>query len=375
VAADAIRVSAGGQPVLVSQPDGTHDGSLSVDLAVIYARARRERAVACVLPPNPNAANPALLSLVPSGVPVHSTAGPWIRARWWGRRTARQASRKVAGARASFWLEWHKELRRHIGDERLPVDLRGRMRDSAHRSLIRSNDWHRTVPPFPRRWLREKTPISLPPALVAEAAASAKAAGIDPDRPWVAMEIRRRPEVFADAIAWLERQGYAVVPIGKKHPSLVELYALLMARFLVCESLDVQHRAYLTNTPSLLLNARDPFSAYPVRDDGLFTLATPVDLESGAAIAGSDLDERYFRSLRSCGFRGNSSAQILAAVQEIHGLVTTGGRESAAQTAFRERVMTAATSQAGRFALVAKWGPDAGFLGNGRLAQWQAEVW
>jgi hypothetical protein len=158
------------------------------------------------------------------------------------------------------------------------------------------------------------------------------------------------------------------------HAELLELCVLLNAAFVVCESLELQHVAYATNTPSLLLNAPDAFSGYPVREDGLFTLRTAVDLDTGETFGPVDqLGERYLRARRNCGFRCNSELDILAAAREMHEGVSGGWIEAAGQARFRALVVEAGASLAARVPFVAEWGPDAGFIGDGRLARCQAD--
>src|ERR1043165_5351796 len=112
----------------------------------------------------------------------------------------------------SFWIEWHHELRRHAGDERLPPDLRVRLRERAQRALARST--RAMPPPFPRRGLRDAAPVRLSPGLHAAAVDAAKATGIDLRARFVVFDVRRHPAALVPAIDWLARQGYAVVRIG-----------------------------------------------------------------------------------------------------------------------------------------------------------------
>jgi putative glycosyltransferase (TIGR04372 family) len=228
----------------------------------------------------------------------------------------------------------------------------------------------------------------------------------------VALELRTRAEPFADAIAFLHEQGYTIVRIGEglagplRHPAvidvastsartpLLELHLLLECEFLVCESAEMQHLAYLTNSPCALINAADAIVPYPIRANGLFTLTSPVDLDTGELLGPGDfLSERYYRNLRNYGFRNTPSPEILAAVREMHEGLRDGWRESEAQTRFRTRATEAATALVSlrrvqkdpaydrvahlaaydRLSHPAAWGADDGFLGDGRLAGVQAE--
>src|SRR4030095_13772949 len=105
----------------------------------------------------------------------------------------------------------------------------------------------------------------------------------------------------------------------------VDVVAVAQSRFAVCESVELQHVACLTNTPSLLLNARDPFMGYPVRENGLYTLRKVIDLDDGRVLTLSDLlTESYFRNVRNCGYRSNTPAEIRQAVEEMDDGVNHG---------------------------------------------------
>jgi putative glycosyltransferase (TIGR04372 family) len=286
----------------------------------------------------------------------------------------------------ALWLEWHHELRRHAGDERLPPDLRVHLRERAQRALARLTS---AMPaPFPRRQLRDAAPVLLPPELRDTAVKAAATSGVDLHARFVAFDVRRNPAAIVPAIDWLVNQGYAVLGIGASdpirrpgvidvrataHADLVDRIVIERAKFVVCDSGERQQAAVLANTPSLRLNAREPFSAYPVRGNDIFTLADIVDLDSGRVLLPNELlSEPYLRHVRNYGLRPNRAEQVLAAVQEIHEGVTAGWREDANQMRVRERVTDAGVSLASRVPLVAEWGPDEGFLGDGRLARCQA---
>ena len=359
-------------------------------------------------------------------------------------------SRPVASAfrRTGFWLEWHHELRRHAGDERLPPDLRVHLRERAQRALGRSTS---ALPaPFPRRQLRDAAPVLLPPELRDAAVRAATVLGLDLHTRFVAFDVRRNPASIVPAIDWLLTRGYTVLRIGdvsdpihrsgvvdvrararqstnplgsdsaasrervapggaappaaqapardRSFPAprtggatrrqdppryiedqgipgldLVDRIVIEKASFVVCDSGERQQAAVLASTPSLRLNAREPFSAYPVRGNDIFTLADIVDLDSGRVLLSNELlSEAYLRHVRNYGLRPNRSEQVLAAVQEIHEGVNTGWREDANQMRVRDRVTEAGVLLASRVPVVAEWGPDEGFLGDGRLARCQA---
>jgi hypothetical protein len=274
---------------------------------------------------------------------------------------------------ASFWYEIGREVRRHAGDERLPAEIRTRVREFSQRALSRSSRVAAPVRPYPRRALRDRVETPLPPALVEQARAAAGAAGIALDGPVVAVDASIDSDVLTDAQAFLTGHGYSIVRV---QPELSPLDVVVVARsrFTICGSVDLQHIACLAGTPSLLLNARDPFKGYPVRTDGLYTIRRVIDLDDGRVLTLSDLlTESHFRNLRNCGYRSNTAADIRQAVEEMHDGVSRGWRDSEGQARFRARVVEAGSDLAARVKYVAEWGPDTGFIGDGRLARFQAE--
>jgi hypothetical protein len=341
--------------------------------------------------------------LIAGGADDGAAATGWLRHDW-PRAIAASSGWRPARRRASWWREWHHELRRHAGNDRLPAALRVGLRERARRALARATAAG-AEPPYPRRWLRDQPAVALPASWRAGASA-ARAAGIPGDRPIVALEATRRPQVLTGAIEWLISMGYVVVRVGDGDTRLarrdgpgtglidlshvrlrqadrehsgersraLELEVLAAARFVVCESHDLQQLAGLIDTPALLLHGRDPFSAYPVRGNGVFTLATAVDLDTGGRYQpGQLLEEECLRNRRAHGYMPTSVADVLAAVQEMHDGVERGFSDLPSQQQFRDRVVAAGQSLASRLAFVTAWGPDAGFIGDGRLAWAQAE--
>jgi putative glycosyltransferase (TIGR04372 family) len=299
-----------------------------------------------------------------------------------------RARRAWAAARRSFWHEMHLELRRHAGDGRLSVDFRGSLRRLAQRASGRAARPAGAADlQLPRRLLREPLDVRLPEDLERLARQQAVAAGIDMDAPLVALELRNRPDVFAGAIELLSSRGMTIVRLGGgaagpiRRPGLVdlstspqrtpllELFIVSCARFVVGGGSDLQFVSYLVNTPSLTVNGSDPFTLYPVRSAGLYLLRAAIDLESGRELGLHDmLAEAYFRNLRHYGHREHASSDVTAAVVEMLEGIEGGWCETDAQSRYRVRLGAAAARLA-----PATWGPDAGFLGDGRLARVQAE--
>lgn len=369
-----VSLTPGGRRIVVSRPDGSTRGRLGVDIAVAFARARAEGTAACLLPPA-GAACDALLALTPEDVPLVPPAG-LTGALAWGRWALAESLDTVAsrrrGAAAIFWREWQKELRRHAGDERLPIDLRGRLRGAAQRSAARSAAAARAADAvrFPRALLRERVRVRLPGELQARAAGAA--AAFDTGRPFVAFDVSVRPPVMAAALDLLASRGRGIVHLGQA--PLVDVMALLHCEFLVCDSADTQRLAYATNTPCLTVNGSDAFAFYPVRDDGVYLLKRAVDLDTGRTLRSTELlEEHFYRNLRNIGFRDNTGDEIAAAVAEM--LQGAGGwRDSDSQIRFRARVVEAGAALAPTLRHAAKWGPVDGFIGDGRLARVQADA-
>lgn len=386
----------GGQPVLVARPDGSSMGSLSIDMAGVLGRAHRSAAACCFLRPVPLAHEP-LFNLVSDDVRRIEPGGGgerWLRLRWALSAARATLAGWSSAAGESFWREWYRELRRHIGDERLPYPLRLRLRARADRALDRStrHGSRRAARPFPRRLLRERVPMTLRPDRLAAAERIALQHGIPVGSPIVGLQCQSRVNLVHDAVDALNAAGYTVVRFGSPGSGALtrgalidlttqdtvpelDLYVLLKSAFVVCDSADVQHTTYLTGTPCLRLNAIEPFSAYPVRRDGLFTLAKAVELDSGRILSLDELHgETYLKHPDHYAHVPHDARQVLDAVREMVDGVRHEWAEQQAQADYRERVGEAARSLQARVPLVRRWGVDGGFLGDGRLARVQAQA-
>lgn len=264
-----------------------------------------------------------------------------------------------------------------MGDQRLPYQLRATLRGAADRALQRAavEDARAIVPRWSRQAISTAPPVRLSPNDEQRARQLAAEQGIRLDRPTVAVEADYRPDLFADAERLLSREGYQVVPIDDPRIApLVERYLLQASAFIVCRSAELQRAAFETHTPSLRLDARDPFTAYPIRRDGVFTVATVIDLDTGRVLPTEELlTEPYFRNTRNCGYRGTSAAGIAAAVAEMIEGVRSGWTDSAAQARFRRAAADAGAVLGARVRHVVEWDAASGFVGDGRLARVQAE--
>lgn len=380
-----------GRPVLVGRPNASTRGALSLDIAELMARSKQSGKAMCVLPPANGGDDPLLaltardvLRIESSGIP-----GWWLRTRWEAAAAMQVANLRASAASAVFWREIHKELRRHIGDERLPYALRTQLRGMAERSIDRSArasrdaaDRHRD-----RRLLRESVTVVMPEPLEAAGRELAQRNGVPLDRPFVALEIRSRRDALHTAIDAVAAHGHAVVRVGHddgvpiepagvvdltaQRSKLLSAFVLLRARCLICETADLQSVAYLTNTPCLRLNAIDPFEAYPIRRDGLFTLATPVDLRTGRELG---LEEGMARNhvghLDRYAHRPNRAVDVLGAVEEMLEVASGVIAETAGQAQYRLKLADAGQvldqHEPGR-------SNEDGFIGDGRLARVHAE--
>ncbi|OFW16896.1 MAG: hypothetical protein A3F70_00805 [Acidobacteria bacterium RIFCSPLOWO2_12_FULL_67_14] len=298
-----------------------------------------------------------------------------------------------AGA-ASFWREYYRELRRHAGNGRLPYGVRTTLRRAADGAFARSvREEARTVRPrWSRHALRNAEKIQLATEEAKTAAEMASSVGIRVDRPIVALEPGRRADLLARALELLADEGYQIVRIGNPAagrlpnrsvidvsasgtaPTALIAYLLLASKFLVCSSADLQQQACLTHTPSLRIDARDPFTAFPIRPDGLFVLAAVVDLDTGRTLDARELlAEPYFRNTRNCGYRATSAGDILSAVREMTEGLRDGWHDSDAQARFRREVTEAGIALGPRVHHIVEWDAAGGFVGDGRLARVQAE--
>jgi hypothetical protein len=186
------------------------------------------------------------------------------------------------------------------------------------------------------------------------------------------VEVPRRPDRLAGALNRLRAEGYAIVSADGKIS--VPLHRLGPHSLVICSSPELQLIAYLTHTPSLRLDAKDPFTAYPVRYDGIFTLATPIDLDSGRELPALELlTDEYFRHSRNCGYRPTSVADVGAAVAELLDGVRSGWTDTLAQAQFRSLVTSAGVTLGSSVRHIVEWDADREFVGDGRLARIQAE--
>ena len=378
-----VTTHVGGRRVEASRPDTSTPGAFSLDVLTTLARARHGASAACLLTGRRGA--PAIVCDEVPVIDARGAAAAWIGARLGAASLARRAAAWRREVSLSIWHELHRELRRHAGDSRLPASVRARLRESARDALARSS------PPgadhgakFPRRALRQ--PLRVVLSLELEPAAqAAAAAAVDGDGPFAAVEAGEG--ALAVAAATLRQAGLRVVTLGAlPYPVdstaagagpvvwLRDLAVLQRARLMVCESETWQHAAYLTDTPSVRVNAPEPFSAYPVRVNGVFALRRAIDLDTGRTLDPADqLKPAYLRNLRNHGHRDTPPEQVRDAVHEVLAGAAAGWPETPGQQRFRQAVVDAAADAGAAIPALRAWGADAGFVGDGRLARCQVD--
>jgi len=403
-----MHARVGGQAVLVGRPAGTSIRELCLDIAELFDRARREDAAAWLLSPRAGV-NETLLALRPRDgrrVEPADAARAWLLTRWRVTEALSRMAARATAAAATFWLEMYRELRRHIGDERLPYPLRTRLRGIAERCFRRSREaaFRPDARSEASRCLPAGAGAELPSHVTERLASHAARLGVAFDHPVVALEVCGAPELFHDAVLALVADGHTVVRIGDPRmgplgysashangrPAVIDLAAaagrdpaisdpgidvfiLLKARFVVCGSPGMQAMACLTSTPCLLIGAIDPVASYPARGDGLFTLKAAVERDTGRVVPVDELlTERYIAHLDDFAHRANAATEVTAAVREMYEGVAHGWTDSAGQLRFRSRVAGYAAGRAG--ASVDGGAIDAmAAAGQGRLARVQAD--
>jgi len=390
----AVETSVNGRPVFLFRPDWSRPADTGIDLLATAARARETGGSVCMLP----GSNQRLKISMDHAVTAEGPQAAWWSMVWRAASAAREVRTWWRDTMTSAAHEWRRELRRQASNGQLPFDVRLRLREIADASAVRRDPYR-----FPRRLLLAPSTLSLPAPLREQTRMELKARGLTDCTRLVTFESRARPDIVRAALDFLRREGYTIVRIGDRgeqmrsgdgvldlravhpRPALFEMSLVAASTFLVCESSSLQHLAYVTNTPSLTINAREPFGAYPVRPNGLFALCTPIDLETAQRITFADmLSEPYFRDLRkqeargrrrgSYGYFDNTAEEVIQALREMMAGAAAGwANETEGQARFRARVVDAGAALAAVSPHVAEWGPDEGFIGDGRLIAFQAE--
>lgn len=313
------------------------------------------------------------------------------------------------------------ELGRHATSPNVPPELRARIKELrtklSNEELAEADD-NREYPYYRRRLILTPVRVFLREAVAQRARDLATEFGIGPNTRIVAVHAREpgykmgreaqdkgtkrddsvrnaRIEHHFEAMDYLVKRGYTVVRIGDptmvpvRRPGVVDLatsprrtpelevYLLLRSEFLICGESGLLTVSYLTNTPMLTVNATDPMSAYPVRADGIYIMKKVFDRQTGRLLTLTDLlTEDYLSNLRYLEryqYVENSGEEILAGVCEMCEWLGGSRTETPKQAQFRDMATRVGDALKARLGYVRKWGPDQGFLGDGRIASFYAE--
>lgn len=417
----------GGRPVLVSAPEVHHTGYLGFDVLMSVAMARQAGAGLYFARPSrafdDGDGGSCVFDLeypdVPSVRPSLLTAAR-LRGRLVTSDTRHHLREWRAGLARQCRVEVHRELGHYVSAPATPADCRDGLR--ALRLRLRDADLaHARAdaerPGYLRRTLlRSPVPSRLRAAAADAAARQAIAAGIDPGARLIAIHAREsgavlargtegeflekrrddrlrnaRIETYVETCDELVAQGYTVVRLGDatmtpiRRPGvidlatsaartdLLQLYCLLRSELLIAGESGLAALSYLTNTPRLVVNATEPFLAYPVRAPGLFLPKRVIDRRTGLPLSVAEqLGEEYHRRHRDgrrYQYHDNTSGEILDATREMMAWLAGTWQESAEQRHYHDAITAAAAGLRPLSAYLRALGLDEGFLGDGRIAR------
>jgi putative glycosyltransferase (TIGR04372 family) len=202
-------------------------------------------------------------------------------------------------------------------------------------------------------------------------------------------------EDYSEAVDHIVRQGYQVVRIGDatmtpyrregvvdlatspEKNDLLDLWCLMRSRFVLgCDS-GPTAVCLLLNTPTLVVNATNPLTSFPVRTGCLYILKRVVHRDTGEALALEEMfSENYLANWRSpleYKYIDNTSEDILSAVREMLDSLENRPPESPQQRRFKEMVYQTTLRLKDKVRYIRKWGTDDDFMGDGRIAQFFVE--
>ncbi len=390
--------------LLLTRPNTLMYGHLALEILMTYLMARRAGATRVRFLVPSEVVNRALLEVRTDGIEV---LGPWSAStlpewkwnveRWWLDR--RQALRKAI------------RLRGMLTDGRFPDWFRDRLvaLDVATDRLVGRDTFGQDGPYYRRALMRHEIPAWLPADVEARAWADAARLGITPASRIVTLHSRESGfkvgretvhgrkdhvrnahiESYFPAMDELVSRGYTVVRVGDPsmtpvnrpgvvdmatsplRTELAELLCLMKSVFLLgCES-GPYGVVYLTNTPSLIVNCTDPISSLPIRANMLHMLKPVRDRVTGHVLSLQEMvSESYLKHLRDprrYDYLENSPEDLVDAVREMLTFVTEHPPETDRQLAYKNLVMRTAEELRDRYAYVRKWGPEDGFMGDGRI--------
>ena len=415
-----VVVSGRSRPVLMSQPNVRQYGHLGLEIFMAIEEAQRIGADVFFLRPQ-RVVGEALFDLEPRDVrilrlgPVESAP---YRLQWFAAHAGPEIDRVREQVTSELKRQARRELRPHIDNARFPEKFRQDLRELNARwlDLPKRVVSHAPEPKyFSRCAFNRRLKVSLPAAHDQEARQQAAAHGIAADARIVTLHVREagykrgqemedvKPGVREDAVRnahvehyvatldYLAGRGYTVVRLGDATmtpvsmpgvvdlalsptcTNLLEVYCLLNSVFMIgCES-GPSSLTYLTNTPCLWVNCTDPITSFPIRSDAMYLLKRVRDRHTRRFLTLDDMLEHdyveHFRHTQRNEYFDNTPEEILAATQEMEALAMGSAVETAEQSAFRALVTAAGVHFADRLTYARKWGPDEGFLGDGRIAQ------
>lgn len=412
-------VRLGRRRVVVAQPNVRQYGHQADETVFALAYARR-LGVPLVFRRPAKVTSEAMFAIESTEVEIDRSPRGRLAAFWAGAVPERSERVHVGWMRAVDRLrkECLRQLSLYRHDHRRNELVKWKIRevkDARADAKLRRPSRHR--PYWRRRLVADPVALRLTAEAEAHAVAVAERLGISPETPLVSVHVRERGYKLGDetqdkgagrddsvrnarvefhlpAIDHLVDLGYTVVRVGDPsmapvdrpgvldlatsplHDSYVELYLLWRSAFLICGESGPQGAAYLTDTPSLTVNATDPVSGFPVRTHGIYLMKTIVDRRTDEPLDLEGLLSEHhllnLRDPREFAYVQNTAEEILDGVREMLDLLEHGTPESPAQQRYKE-LLVEAIERSQHIAYVQKWGLDSGFLGRGRLGRMQAE--
>lgn len=415
-------LSLGRRRVLIAEPSAGQDGHLGLEVLTAMALARQADAGVYFVRRR-HLQSSGIFELESPDVPIVSPAAPIsVALRSWLRLMVSLSSfgHWKDDLRIEVRRELVAELGRHLRRSDLPSpvvrDVRlqsDKIRERADTitARMRSDDGY-----LRRRLLHDRIRVQLRPDAHERAARQALAHGIDPDAPLICVHNsetghergRETPELkprsgrddnaghgriesYFPVIDEFVRRGYTVVRLGDQsmqpvarrgvvdlataaaRSQLLEIYCLLRSELILTGESGIAGLGYLTNVPMIVVNVTEPISSYPIRAPGLFIPKTIIDRHSASQLPlRAQFEQKYlsrFRDQKRYFYVETPPDAIVAAAIEMLEWVKGRWVESREQREYHDAITAAAALLRRENAHVRRWGPDAGFLGDGRIAR------
>ena len=386
--------------LILFRPQPRVYGILAVDVLTALHTAKKEKALLYFVKPR-KIVSRAVFEIRSRDVQILA-GSKWIDAPLavvWGKLLARQNLQRI------------RSLERRIRGFRRGSRDSGKAGGKSTRN-VRGDQ----LPYFRRSLFKDPISAYLPESKEKEAAGLAAEVGISPEARVVTLHVRQegfrqsvggrperdyqaarnaRIETYFKAIDSLVSRGYTVVRVGDtsmtpvsrqgvvdiatlpQEKSLLELYCLMRSSFFIgCDS-GPNDVCNLTNTPSVVVNSANPIGSYPVRRGNLQILKHVVDGSSGRTLSlAESLTEGYLLNMRDSTryeYIDDDDDEILQAVLEMEKNLANGPQDTPAQQAYHGLLCKAATELRDRVPYIGRYGPDNGFMGDGRIASFFAE--